>query len=155
MKVNELELSISLGGNQFITNWLNNPPKQDQAFIGTFVTYKMTRLCLEDFLSSKGQMKVTPSSLVAFFTLPETGFSETETIPSFLFETTSYLITDSKIDGSSEWIVSHFHNEDLIAQSYICYETELKIYRIIIVFNTNDKIKDYVYKQLKEALEKR
>lgn len=153
MKVNEIEMSISLGRNSFIVNWLDSIPNQNEAFLGSLVIPKKTSLCLESLLSSRGKMQVEPSSIVTFFTVPEEEFDPTSYIPQLLFKTTSYHIDESR-QGSSGLITDHYSDGRLIAQSYIAYETELKLYRIVMVVHVKESFREFIYNSLKNNLEK-
>ena len=152
MKVNEIEMSISLGRNSFIVNWLDSIPNQNEAFLGSLVIPKKTSLCLEGLLSPRGKMQVEPSSIVTFFTVPEEEFDPTSYIPQLLFKTTSYHIDESR-QGSSELITNHYSDGRLIAQSYIAYETELKLYRIVMVIHVKESFREFIYNSLKNNLE--
>lgn len=153
MKVNEIEMSVSLGKNAFIVNWLDSVPNQNEAFLGSLVISKKTSLCLESFLSSRGRLQVEPSSIVAFFTVPEDEFDVTNYIPTLLFRSTGYHINESK-QGDSELITNHYSNGHLIAQSYTAYETELKLYRVVLIIYVKEPIRKIIYNSLKNNLEK-
>lgn len=142
MNVSTVELTLSLGKNQFITNWLSSPTSE--GVVGTFVSNKgIETLRLEDdIISPYGNLEFDPdNSIVLLVPLSDLTIEITQFVPDLIRKVTAIPIANSIQKGNSDsedYIVNHFdQNNNLVAESYSYVDEEAQLIKIVLVVWNN------------------